>query len=96
MIAPPPVAVIFCAVTPGADSRQAGGIEVAFVNTGTTVLHHVTFDIGYHTIDADIARTVTDTGTFSPGVRIEHHLDAFAGISFLGSATSNCIASEAD
>jgi len=96
MIAPPPVAVILCAVTPGADFRQAGGVEVAFVNTGTTVLHHVTFDIGYHTIDADIARSVTDAGTFSPGFRIEHHLDAFAGISFLGSATSSCVASEAD
>ena len=93
---PPPVTVLSCLVTPSVNSRQANGIEISFVNAGTGVLHHVTFEVGYHTIDADIARTVNDTGSFAPGVRIDHHFDEFAGVSWLGGATTSCVATDAD
>jgi len=93
---PPPVAVLSCAVTASMTSRQASGVAISFVNTGSAVLHHVTFDVAYHTIDADIARTVTDTGSFGPGVRIDHHFDEFEGVTFLGTATESCVVTGAD
>jgi hypothetical protein len=93
---PPPVTVISCAVTPSMTSRQASGVAISFVNAGTAVLHHVTFEVGYHTIEADIARTVQDTGSFGPGVRIDHHFDEFEGVSFLGTATESCVVTGAD
>ena len=66
MIAPPPVTVVSCNVTLQGNTRQAGGVDITYVNAGTTVLHRVTFDVGYHTLEADIRRTVDDEGTFAP------------------------------
>ena len=78
----PPVTVLGCAITPQMSNRQASGTEIAYVNTGSNVLHHVTFKVDFHTIDADLSRTVDDTGTFAPGVRIDHHFDSYAGVSY--------------
>jgi hypothetical protein len=77
-------------------SRQASGVAISFVNTGNVVLHHVTFDVAYHTIDADISREVRDTGVFGPGARIDHHFDEFEGVTFLGTATNSCVVTHAE
>jgi hypothetical protein len=90
MIAPPPVTVLACYVTPNAMTRQASGIAIVYVNTGTTTLHHVSFDVRYHTIDATVPGSVEDTGSFAPGVRIEHHFDTFEGQSFIPGSPASC------
>ncbi len=92
---PPPVAVLACYVTPNAMSRQASGIDIVYVNTGATTLHHISFDVTYHTIDADVPGTVEDTGTFAPGAHIDHHFDTFEGQSFIPGSPARCTPAEA-
>jgi hypothetical protein len=90
-----PVTVLGCIVTPDLNGRLANGTRIVFVNTGSTVLHSITFDIDYHTLDNEAYRTITDAGTFAPGVRIDHHYDAFIGTSYNGNQTKSCVVTDA-
>jgi hypothetical protein len=91
MGAPPPVTVLACYVTPDMMTRQASGIDIVYVNTGTTTLHRVSFDVRYHTTDATVPGSVEDAGTFAPGVKIEHHFDTFEGQRFIPGSPASCI-----
>jgi len=93
---PPPVAVLACYVTPNAMTEQATGIDIVYVNMGATTLHHISFDVSYHTIDADVPGSVEDTGTFSPGVHIDHHFDTFEGQSFIAGSPARCTPADAE
>ena len=91
----PPVTVLRCYVTPNALTRQASGVDIAYVNKGPTTLHRVTFKVKYHTIDADIEREVVDAGTFAPGVAVDHHFDALEGQSFIPASPTECTPTDA-
>jgi hypothetical protein len=86
-----PVKILGCIVTPDMTTRAANGTRIVFINTGSTALHSVTFDIDYHTLDNEAYRTITDVGTFAPGVQIDHHYDAFIGTSYNGNETQSCV-----
>ncbi len=78
----PAIAIINCFVTPDVGSGRVGGTAISYVNSGPATLHRITFEVDYHTLDADLQRTVDDYGTFAPGQRIDHHFDTYEGESY--------------
>ena len=78
----PPVAILDCFITPNVGTARVGGTAISYVNAGSTTLHRITFEVDYHTLDADLQRTVDDYGTFAPGKRIDHHFDTYQGESY--------------
>jgi hypothetical protein len=64
--------------------QRIDGVNVSFVNVGTAPLNAVTFIVRYN----GETQTVTDRGTFSPGIRIDHQLGALQSKPYAGRAAT--------
>lgn len=62
------------------DVGRIDGVNVSFVNAGSAPLNSVTFIVHYN----GETQTVTDRGTFSPGIRIDHQLGALQSEPYAG------------
>jgi hypothetical protein len=56
------------------------------VNHTTKVADRVAFAVNYR----GDAERVVDTGTFSPGVTIDHQFGQFTGLAYLGTQPNSC------
>jgi hypothetical protein len=50
----------------------------------------ITFAVGYRNSDHNFLRRVTDKGTFSPGVEVQHMLPLYNDVTFGGKETRGC------
>jgi hypothetical protein len=88
---PSVIHITACTVTnPKPLSHKATGTRIAYVNTGPTVLHAVTFEVGYTTAGARFTRSVEDVGLFAPNTPVDHHFALYQDVVFAGNATSSC------
>ena len=84
-----------CIVTkPRPFSHHPTGLQIAFENTGPTVLHGVTFEVGYRTANATLSRTFEDAGTFAPNEPVDHHYPTFSDVEYAGATTASCKVTE--
>jgi hypothetical protein len=82
-----------CLITkPKPFSHHPTGTEIAFVNTGPTILHGVTFKVDYRTPDANLTRTFEDAGTFAPNEPVKHHYAAYSDVEYAGAKPVSCTA----
>ena len=85
------VKIVRCEVlAPPPFSRRASGTRIVWVNAGPTILHIVSFVIGYRVAGGAVERSVDDVGLFAPGTRIDHRFDTFKDVQFGGAKTSSC------
>jgi hypothetical protein len=88
---PDAITSLHCTVTPPKPlSRRASGLTIAYENTGPTIVHAVTFTVGYTVGPRNEYRTVDDAGIFAPNTRIKHHFVAFSDVPYTGPATTSC------
>jgi hypothetical protein len=86
-----PVTINQCFVTkPKPLSKNAGGTQIVWTNTGTKTLSHVTFQVGYRNADTNLLRRVTDSGEFAPGSKMDHHFPLFNDVTYAGTTTRSC------
>jgi hypothetical protein len=88
---PHAVKITHCAITkPRPFSHHPTGTQIAYTNTGPTVLHAITFDVGYRNGARIIQRTFDDLGTFGPNEPVSHHFAAFSDVEYAGTEPTNC------
>jgi hypothetical protein len=86
-----PVTINQCFVTkPKPLSKNAGGTQIVWTNTGTKTLSNVTFQVGYRNAENNYLRRVTDSGEFAPGTKLDHHFSLFNDVVFAGTTTRSC------
>lgn len=71
---------------PGAGAPVTDGIRIDYKNTARKVADRVAFGVDYRG-QRDV---IVDTGTFSPGVSINHTFGEFSGLSYLGNRPNSC------
>lgn len=87
-----PVAIKSCTVVkPKPMSHLAGGTKIVYVIYGHKTAASITFAVGYRNASMHYLRRVTDVGTFSPGVTIDHTLPLYNDVTYAGAQTSTCI-----
>lgn len=80
-----PVLVKQCFVTsPKPLSKNAGGTQIDYIIYGKKTAAAITFAVTYRNAQQNFVRTVTDTGSFAPGVQINHHFDLFNDVTYAG------------
>jgi hypothetical protein len=90
-VAAAPVTINQCFVTqPKPLSKNAGGTQIVWTNTGSRALSSVTFAVGYRNAEHSFIRRVTDTGSFSPGATLDHHFALYNDVVYAGKATKSC------
>jgi hypothetical protein len=67
-------------------SIYTDGVEISYVNKSPLTASRVVFSVNYR---GDIEHIV-DSGTFSPGVTINHTFGQFTGDAFLGTRPNSC------
>jgi hypothetical protein len=86
------VKIDHCSVTkPRPFSHRPTGTQIAFVNTGPTVLHGVTFQVDYRTHDGLLTRTFEDAGIFAPNEPVDHHFPAYTDVAYSGPKPAGCM-----
>jgi hypothetical protein len=100
---PPPIQITNCEVAqymptqvrpfwyPWGGPRPYGsiytdGLNISYVNRTKKVADRVAFAVNYR----GDAERVVDTGTFSPGVTIDHQFGQFTGLAYLGTQPNSC------
>jgi hypothetical protein len=87
-----PVVVKSCnIIAPKALSKKAGGTQIDYIIYGKKPAAQITFAVGYRNAAQHFLRTVTDYGTFSPGVQINHHFSLYNDVTYSGSQVSSCV-----
>jgi hypothetical protein len=87
-----PVLVKQCFVTaPKPLSRNASGTQIDYVIYGKKNASQITFAVAYRNAAQHFLRTVTDVGTFSPGVQINHHFSLYSDVTYSGQHVQSCI-----
>ena len=86
-----PISIQHCFVTvPKGLSKKAGGTQIGYVNRGSKTAESVTFAVGYRNAAQHFLRRVTDYGSFSPGVMIDHHFALYSDVTYAGKQTQGC------
>jgi len=87
-----PVLVKQCFVTqPKPLSKNASGTQIDYIIYGKKNASQITFAIAYRNSASHFLRTVTDVGTFSPGVEIKHHFDLYSDVTYAGEQVQSCV-----
>ena len=87
-----PVLVKQCFITaPKPLSKNASGTQIDYIIYGKKKASQITFAIAYRNSAQHFLRTVTDYGTFSPGVEIQHHFDLYNDVTYAGKEVQSCI-----
>jgi hypothetical protein len=87
-----PVLVKQCFVTsPKPLSKNAGGTQIDYVIYGKKKASQITFAVAYRNSAQHFLRTVTDYGTFSPGVEIQHHFSLYNDVTYGGKEVRSCV-----
>ena len=87
-----PVLVKQCFVTPPKPlSKTASGTQIDYIIYGKKAAQSITFAVAYRNAAQHFLRTVTDYGTFSPGVQINHHLSLYNDVTYAGKNVQSCI-----
>lgn len=86
-----PVLVKQCFVTkPKLMAHNASGTQIVYVIYGKKAAKSITFAVTYRNAAQHFVRTVTDTGSFAPGVTIDHHFALYSDVTYAG-ATATCV-----
>jgi hypothetical protein len=72
-------------------SHNASGTQITYVIYGRKNVASVTFSVRYRNSAQNFLRTVTDVGSFAPGVTISHHFALYNDVTYAGSHTQACI-----
>lgn len=87
-----PVLIKQCIVLkPKPLSHNANGTQIEYVIYGHKTVSSITFAVGYRNAAQHFLRTVTDVGTFSPGVTINHRFALYNDVTYAGAPTSSCM-----
>ena len=80
-----PVLVKQCfIVEPRPLSKNARGTQIDYIIYGKKNASSITFLVTYRNAQQKFARTVTDTGTFAPGVQINHSFSLYSDVTYAG------------
>jgi hypothetical protein len=87
-----PVLVKQCFVSqPKPLSKTAGGTQIDYIIYGKKNASAITFAVAYRNAAQHFLRTVTDYGTFSPGVQINHHFSLYNDVTYAGKHVQSCV-----
>ena len=87
-----PVLVKQCFVSqPKPLSKTAGGTQIDYIIYGKKNASAITFAVAYRNAAQHFLRTVTDYGTFSPGVQINHHFSLYNDVTYAGKQVQSCV-----
>jgi hypothetical protein len=87
----PDVKIDQCFITPPKlMSKRASGTQIVYQNIGRRTYSSVTFVVGYRNSESRYTRKVTDTGTFAPRAKIDHHFPLYNDVTYGGKATTLC------
>jgi hypothetical protein len=87
----PDIKIDQCFVTqPKLMSKKASGTQIVYENVGKHTYSTITFAVGYRNSANSFLRKVQDTGTFAPGVKINHHFSLYNDVEFGGKTTTMC------
>jgi hypothetical protein len=88
---PSVVKIRHCSISkPRPFSHLATGTAIAYTNTGPTILHGITFAVGYRTSDGNLTRTFEDAGIFAPNEPVSHHFAAYSDVQYAGPRPTSC------
>lgn len=91
-LAAAPVLVKQCfIIEPKPLSKNAGGTQIDYIIYGKKQVSQITFAVAYRNSAQKFLRTVTDYGTFSPGVEIQHRFDLYNDVTYAGKQVSSCV-----
>lgn len=91
-VAAAPVMVKQCFVSsPKPLSKKAGGTQIDYIIYGKKNASAITFAVAYRNAAQHFLRTVTDYGTFSPGVEIKHHFSLYNDVTYAGQHVQSCV-----
>ena len=91
-LAAAPVLIKSCGVLPPKPlSKMAGGTAIDYIIYGKKTASQITFAVGYRNAQQHFLRTVTDVGTFAPGVQINHHFSLYNDVTYAGAHVSSCV-----
>lgn len=71
---------------PGIGAPVTDGIRINYKNTSRKVADRVAFGVDYRG-QRDV---IVDSGTFSPGISIDHTFGEFSGLAYLGNRPNSC------
>jgi hypothetical protein len=87
-----PVVIKSCTIVkPKPFSHNANGTKIVYVILGHRTASSITFAVGYRNATMHYLRRVTDAGSFSPGVTIDHTLPLYNDVTYAGAPTSSCL-----
>ena len=87
-----PVLVKQCFISaPKPLSKNASGTQIDYIIYGKKPAAQITFAVAYRNAAQHFLRTVTDYGTFSPGVEIQHHFDLYNDVTYAGKHVQSCV-----
>lgn len=87
-----PVLVKQCFVSePRPLSKNASGTQIDYIIYGKKNAAQITFAVGYRNAAQHFLRTVTDYGSFAPGVEIQHHFDLYNDVTYAGKQVTSCV-----
>ena len=87
----PDIKIDQCFITqPKVMSKKASGTQIVYENVGNKTYSTIVFAVGYRNSASSFLRKVTDTGNFTPGVKIDHHFSLYNDVEFGGKATTAC------
>jgi hypothetical protein len=87
-----PVLIKQCVVTkPKPLSHNASGTQITYAIWGHKNAASITFAVGYRNAAQNFLRTVTDVGSFAPGVTISHHFALYNDVTYAGAHVTSCI-----
>ncbi|MBV8155226.1 MAG: hypothetical protein JO029_14380 [Candidatus Eremiobacteraeota bacterium] len=87
-----PVLVKQCFISaPKLMSKNASGTQIDYIIYGKKNASQITFAVAYRNAAQHFLRTVTDYGTFAPGVEIQHHFDLYNDVTYAGKEVQSCV-----
>ncbi len=87
-----PVLVKQCFITaPKPLSKNASGTQIDYIIYGKKNASAITFSVAYRNAASHYVRTVTDDGSFAPGVLIQHHFSLFSDVTYAGKHVQSCV-----
>ncbi|MBV8221759.1 MAG: hypothetical protein JO293_00185 [Candidatus Eremiobacteraeota bacterium] len=88
-----PISIQQCFVqVPKPLSHNASGTTIVFTNTSSKTASTIVFQVVYRNAENKFVRRVTDSGTFQPGVQVDHSYKLFNDVTYAGKNTQACTA----
>ena len=90
-VADAPVLVKQCFIIPPKPlSKNADGTQIDYIIYGKKSAAQITFAVSYRNSAQSFLRTVTDVGSFAPGVTINHSFSLYNDVTYAG-AQASCV-----